>query len=229
MLITINRKKHRSFSILLLVALASCAANDVVEPSVIPLPQEISVAAGYFSIDPSTRISLSDKHPGLNSAAQFFVGTVKQPSGFELTIEQRSSEGSGNSIDLVLQDRGLGDEGYELAVTKDGIQITAKTSQGIFYGLQSLRQLLPSQIESSEQVDGLQASMWTENVQTKERADFMIFPRLTAFAEAAWTDASNKDYEKYRQRLKPMLERYDVLNINYFDPFTPENTPEPQR
>jgi hexosaminidase len=57
----------------------------------------------------------------------------------------------------------------------------------------------------------------------------MIFPRLTALAEAAWTDASNKDYENYRQRLKSMLERYDMLGINYFNPFTPEKTPEPKR
>jgi len=46
-------------------------------------------------------------------------------------------------------------------------------------------------------------------------------------AEAAWTNAPNKDYESYQQRLRSMLERYDVLAINYFDPFAPESTPEP--
>ena len=71
--------------------------------------------------------------------------------------------------------------------------------------------------------------MWTETVQTTERADFMIFPRLTAIAEAAWTDASNKDYKDYQRRLRSMLKRYDVTNISYFDPFAPEETPEPQK
>ena len=75
----------------------------------------------------------------------------------------------------------------------------------------------------------MQASMWTETVQTEERADFMIFPRLTAIAEAAWTDTSTRNYESYRRRLVSMLERYDAHGINYFDPFSPEKTPEPQK
>jgi hexosaminidase len=156
-----NRKinESRGLVFLLCMALASCGADDAMEPSIIPLPQESSVAAGHFTIKASTSISFSDKHPELKSTAEFFVGTVKPSSGFELAIEQRSAERSGNSIDLVLQDRGLGDEGYELAVTKDGIQITAKTSQGIFYGLQSLRQLLPPQIESSIRVEDLKLSV----------------------------------------------------------------------
>jgi hexosaminidase len=83
--------------------------------------------------------------------------------------------------------------------------------------------------EQQRQILGMQASMWTETVQTTERADFMIFPRLTAIAEAAWTNEDNKDYEHYEQRLKPMLERYDLQGIDYFDPFTPEDTPEPKK
>ena len=62
-------------------------------------------------------------------------------------MDQLSPEDPVNAITLVLADRGLGDEGYELEVRKSGIQITAKTSAGIFYGLQSVRQLLPTQIE----------------------------------------------------------------------------------
>jgi hexosaminidase len=83
--------------------------------------------------------------------------------------------------------------------------------------------------QQHKQILGMQASMWTETVQTNERLDFMIFPRLTAIAEAAWTNASNKNFASYRQRLKPQLERLDVLGINYFDPFNPEKTPEPKK
>jgi hexosaminidase len=79
------------------------------------------------------------------------------------------------------------------------------------------------------QILGMQASLWTETVQTEERGDFMIFPRLTAIAEAAWTGASNKDYECYRKRLRAMLKRYDVMGIDYYDPFAPEKNPEPQK
>ena len=534
-LITASYKKYTTLFVFLL-GIAVFNVGCATKPSIIPLPQQIMVGSGAFAIDSSTSIRLSDKQPELESAAELFAEVIKPSSGIDLPIEQASPENRGNAISLVIENRGLGDEGYELDVTKTGIKITASTPQGIFYGLQSLRQLLPPLVELSETVDdlnlrvpfvhikdqpryawrglmldesrhffgkayvkklldqmallkmnvfhwhltdapgwrleiiqypklttvggignksdpdapatfylqddireivayaaarhiqvlpeidmpghataanraypentgggnekrpdftfnpgreetysfltdileetvelfpapwihyggdevhfaneqwidisevkalmaehglkdlkevehhfnrrmadvihglgkktvawdevvdagvdpdkamiiwwrhnmpeqltkaldqgyevvlsprrplyfdfvqddshqvgrrwdglndleqvynflghddakvlGMQASMWTETVQTKERADFMIFPRLTAIAEAAWTYEANKDYENYQQRLGAMLERYKIAGINYFDPFTPENTPEPQK
>ena len=108
-------------------------AGDAEEPSIIPLPQHFSVDGGGFRIESLTRICLSSNDLGLASAAELFAGLIRQSSDMELPIDQRSSrEDSGNAISLVLADRGLGDEGYELGVKKSGILITAKTSQGIF-------------------------------------------------------------------------------------------------
>ncbi len=45
-------------------------------------------------------------------------------------------------------DPALGDEGYELLVTTDGVTITANQPAGVFYGVQTLRQLLPAALES---------------------------------------------------------------------------------
>jgi hexosaminidase len=526
--------KPVTFAVLL--GIFTFSAGCTPEPSIIPLPQQLSVESGTFTIDSSTKIYLASENPGLESAAEYFAGLIERSSGIELPVDQLSSGNTENAIVLTLADRELGDEGYLLVVNDNGIQITARTSQGVFYGLQSIRQLLPPQIESSQRVEdlkllvpqvqiidrpryawrglmldesrhffgkayvkklldqmamlkmnvfhwhltdapgwrleilkypklttvggignksdpdapatyytqddireivayaaerhiqvlpeidmpghataanraypentgggnekrpdftfnpgreetytflanileeavelfpspwihyggdevhfaneqwidipevkalmaehgledlkevehyfnrrmadvishlgkktvawdevvdagvdpdkamiiwwrhnmpeqltkaldqgyevvlsprrplyfdfvqddahevgrrwdgfndleqvynfpghdsaqvlGMQASMWTETVQTEERADFMIFPRLTAIAEAAWTDDANKDYEQYEQRLKTMLERYALQGVDYFDPFDPENTPEPQK
>jgi hexosaminidase len=141
----------------LLLSFLGFNAGSAKEPSVIPLPQQFTVDEGRFRIDPSTRICLSSNDLELVSAAELFAGLIRQSSDMELPIDQLSSrEDPGNAISLVLVDGGLGDEGYELVVKKSGILITAKTSQGIFYGLQSVRQLLPPQIESSGRVEGLQ-------------------------------------------------------------------------
>jgi len=134
------------------------------------------------------------------------------------------------------------DKGYEVVLSPrrplyfDFVQHDSHQIGRRWEGFNDLKQVydypdLPADLSEKQrrQILGMQASMWTETVQTKERADFMIFPRLTAIAEAAWTDASNKDYEHYRVRLKSMLERYDVIGIKYFDPFAPEKTPEPQQ
>jgi len=157
-LITASYKKYTTLFVLLL-GIAVFNIGCTTKPSIIPLPQQISVGSGAFAIDSSTSIRLSDKQPGLESAAELFAGVIKPSSGIDLPIEQASAESRGNAISLVLENRGLGDEGYELDVTKTGIEITASTPQGIFYGLQSLRQLLPPQIESSERVEGLALSV----------------------------------------------------------------------
>lgn len=75
------------------------------------------------------------------------------------------------------------------------------------------------------QVLGLQANMWTETVGTEARLDFMIYPRITALAEAAWGE--NNDYEAYLERLKLQLPLYKKSNIYYFNPFEPADSAEP--
>ncbi len=76
------------------------------------------------------------------------------------------------------------------------------------------------------QVKGFQANLWTETVGTEQRLDFMIFPRLSALAEAAW--GQNKDYENYLEKLKLHLLLYKKEGIYYFNPFNPAESPEPR-
>ena len=49
----------------------------------------------------------------------------------------------------------VNDEGYLLEVTKQGVNVTARTAQGLFYGMQTFMQLLPAEIESATKVDGI--------------------------------------------------------------------------
>ena len=124
--------KKPAVLVLLLSSLAF-NAGDAKEPSIIPLPQQFSVDEGRFRIDSSTRICLSSNDLELASAAEFFAGLIRHSSDMELPIGQLSSrEDPGNAISLVLADRGLGDEGYELVVKKCGILITAKDITGHF-------------------------------------------------------------------------------------------------
>ncbi len=76
-------------------------------------------------------------------------------------------------------------------------------------------------------VMGIQSCIWTERIATKERLDFMTWPRLTAMSEAAWTQPEAKSYERFLERLPHFYVFYDKLQIAYFDLFDPESTPEP--
>ena len=146
---------NKRIALAVLLAVVVLDAGCAVEPSIIPYPQQISVETGTFNIDSSTKVYLANENPELESTAKYFSDLIHQSSGIRLIIEQHSADNPANAISMVLQDRGLGKEGYELTITKDRIRIIAATPQGIFYGLQSVRQLLPPQIESSERVAGL--------------------------------------------------------------------------
>jgi hexosaminidase len=74
---------------------------------------------------------------------------------------------------------------------------------------------IPAKLTSVEAqgIIGAQANTWSEMIPTESRADYMIFPRMTALAEMLWT---NKDeYKSYLQRLNMHFPRLDALNVSY--------------
>jgi hexosaminidase len=85
---------------------------------------------------------------------------------------------------------------------------------------------LPGFNEFNDQILGIQANVWTETIVDDRRLDFMIYPRISALSEAAWTNAGNKNYEDFLERLKFMLLFYEVNGIYYFNPFEPGLSPE---
>ncbi len=85
--------------------------------------------------------------------------------------------------------------------------------------------LIPAGKEGN--VLGVQACLWTERIQNRERLAFMTYPRLAALAEAAWTPAMAKDFNSFINRIPAFLRELDRQNIPYFNPFAPVKTPEP--
>ena len=202
-LITASYKKYTTLFVFLL-GIAVFNVGCATKPSIIPLPQQISVESGAFTIDSSTKIYFASKDPGLESAAEHFADLIRPSSGIELSIAQSSSENPVNAIALVLKDQGLGNEGYELLVSADRIKVTGTTTQGVFYGLQSLRQLLPPQIESSERVEGLELSV--PLIQIKDR------PRY------AWRGLMLDESRHFfgKAYVKKLLDQMALLKMNVF-------------
>ncbi len=76
---------------------------------------------------------------------------------------------------------------------------------------------LPKTLPLSKQhhILGVQANVWTEYIRTPEAANYMIFPRLFALAETAWTSPTKKNWANFYQRLPYHFERLNRFNINY--------------
>lgn len=60
---------------------------------------------------------------------------------------------------------------------------------------------------------GAQANTWSEKIPTENRADYMIFPRMTALAEVLWTNKNQ--YDGYLKRLTKHFPRLDALKVSY--------------
>jgi hexosaminidase len=73
----------------------------------------------------------------------------------------------------------------------------------------------PGSIENSEQVIGTQALVWTEFVKDRATLEFLLYPRLFAVAEVAWTATENKSWQSFLPRVVGQLEHLDKRKINY--------------
>ncbi|QNF33377.1 family 20 glycosylhydrolase [Adhaeribacter swui] len=62
---------------------------------------------------------------------------------------------------------------------------------------------------------GVQANLWTEYIPTPEKVEYMLFPRIMALAEVAWTPSAKKNYADFQQRLGQQFPRLDAKNIKY--------------
>jgi hexosaminidase len=83
--------------------------------------------------------------------------------------------------------------------------------------------------QERELIKGLQANLWTETVESEERLDYMIFPRIIALSESAWTKKNNKDISRFNKNLTSVFEFLDEQNIFYFNSLNPSLRAEPAK
>ena len=120
---------------------------------IIPLPSRIETRSGVFQLTAETAI-LADP-PNLWNA-DFLRRLLAASTGFPLPVRAFDRAGN-NAICLRLNPglESLGKEAYSLAVSPETVTIEAHDPAGIFYGLQTLRQLLPVEVESPQPVFGV--------------------------------------------------------------------------
>lgn len=76
------------------------------------------------------------------------------------------------------------------------------------------------------QILGIQASLWTERISSEKRLQFMIYPRMAALAEAAWTQPAHRDYSRFQERLDAHYVLLRKEGIYYFNPADKKMHPE---
>jgi hexosaminidase len=124
--------------------------------AIVPMPVSITPASGEFLLRADTRIIINDQE--IESVAQYFADLANRSTGFRFAINQGND--ATNAIHLRKVDaKELGTENkeaYKLNVESDRISIKALSNAGLFYGLQSLRQLLPAEFDSPAPVNSVE-------------------------------------------------------------------------
>ena len=115
----------------------------------IPKPTSFFSSEGNFVLSPNTTIFLQADDSETALIAKLLATSLGEVSGYEISVIEQGSDRGESSFYLSLNaDESLGEEGYELSITTDRVRLNANCPAGLFYGVQTLRQLLP--INSSE-------------------------------------------------------------------------------
>jgi hexosaminidase len=121
----------------------------------IPRPAEAATGQGTFRIDAGTTIQTVDTAGETGRLARHLADLLAPATGLRLPVGPVTADTAGRILlGLDAADTALGDEGYRLDVSPQQARIIAHRPAGLFYGIQTLRQLLPAEIGSATPVPG---------------------------------------------------------------------------
>ncbi|MGE5527939.1 MAG: beta-N-acetylhexosaminidase [Patescibacteria group bacterium] len=125
---------------------------------VIPKPVSAAGTDGVFTLTASTSIRVSPANDEMLRLGRYLADRLNPATGYVIRVSPEASAPAPGDIILALsEDPSLGEEGYRLAVAPEAVTLTAPRPAGIFWGIQTIRQLLPPAIEGGK----VQSSPWT--------------------------------------------------------------------
>jgi len=196
--------------VLVAVALAclwvGVAAGGV---SIIPAPLFCEQRDGAFVVTPATRV-VAEGDAAAEAAG--LIDALAPAMGFRLGRGDAGSR-SGSTIllriDPAVKDQ-LGEEGYALSVTTNSINILAAGTAGLFYSVQTLRQLLPPAIFSPEKVSGVEWAVPCGRV-----SDYPRFKWRGLLIDPARHFIPVPDFERFIDAMA--LHKFNRLQVHFTD------------
>ena len=96
---------------------------------------------------------------------------------------------------------------------EDSVTIGGYTPIETVYNYEPVPKDLPA--DKSKFVLGAQANLWTEYIGNVRKAEYMIFPRMSALSEVLWTPKDKRNWKDFEKRMPAQFKRYDLWNANY--------------
>jgi hexosaminidase len=174
---------------------------------VIPKPQKVLEGKGVFTISSNTTLCVPD---GLKKQAIQLKNYLTPALGYDLAITSKPK--GKNEIEFRLDKnlKQLGEEGYQIKVTSLNVCITAYNEKGIFWGMQTMRQLLPEQIHRAAIVKGVAWELPCLNIEDNPR-----FKWRGLMLDCSRTFISKEEVKKYIEAMS--FFKMNVLHLHLTD------------
>nr|WP_269466126.1 family 20 glycosylhydrolase [Lentzea guizhouensis] len=139
-------------------ALSVSAQSQAAEPlqSLVPVPVSVQARTGVtHSLTANTKIYTA---PAARDVGNFLAGVLRPSTGYALPVSDTTGTPTdGISLLLTGAPGSVGQQGYQLDAAAGAVVIRANTSEGLFAGVQTLRQMLPAKVEGTT----VQPGPWT--------------------------------------------------------------------
>ncbi|KRF02151.1 beta-hexosaminidase [Frateuria sp. Soil773] len=161
-----NRRSIPSHGLCLLLALVllplhAARASDAAPPSLIPLPAQLALQHGGFTVDESTPVVLADRDASTRQTANYLIDLLARTRGLRLRIGAADDAAPAIVLQRDPQAPVAEAEGYALGVTPQGIRIQARDAAGLLNGAVTLYQLLtPDAKRGAVEVPALSIRDW---------------------------------------------------------------------
>ena len=165
-------------------------------PLIVPKPQQMDILEGRFTFDKNTSVFADATY---YAAEDFLRDYFQNGTGLELKNAERSE------ANIIFEnDASLPSEGYTLMVSNDNISIKAADASGAFYAVQTLRQMLPVELELNNSMPNLSVSI--RQVRITDAPKFRY--------RGMHLDVARHFFDK--EFIKEYIAKISMLKMNYF-------------
>jgi len=150
----INHRMLRCLALTFILSHTACKNSNISNENLIPKPVSAVGERGSFDLTDQTDIYVLSESPELKQIGQYLADKLNPSTKLGIEVKTTTvAPGPGNIFISILTgevDGELGEEGYELDITTKSIKLIANKPAGLFHGIQTIRQLLPSKVEKTE-------------------------------------------------------------------------------
>jgi len=202
-------KKLFSFLLCSVIVSTSFCQEANTRIAIIPEPVSIVKGQGQFVLPKNIIIESSDQSANKQTVA-FLKQRLSAATGYNVSL---STAAANATVRLILNKKAtdeIGKEGYQLTVTNKGIVIKANEPAGLFYGAQSLVQLLPKEIESNTKVA---SAKW--QIPTVDITDYPRFGWRGLMFDVSRHFFTKQDVKQYIDEM--VRYKYNLLHLHLTD------------